>query len=54
MVRMRRAADAEVDTSSGHPGLDAVAIDAARRSLFKPGTFDCAQVVGTCRFVVAF
>jgi TonB family protein len=49
-----RAANAEVDTSSGHPELDAVAVDAARRSVFKPGTFDCAPVVGTYRFVVAF
>jgi TonB family protein len=49
-----RAADAEVDTSSGHPELDTVAVDAARRSLFKPGMFDCAPVVGTYRFVVAF
>jgi TonB family protein len=49
-----RAADAEMDTSSGHPELDAIAVDAARRSLFKPGTFDCAAVVGTYRFVVAF
>jgi TonB family protein len=48
------AVNAEVDTSSGHPELDAVAVDAARRSLFKPGTFDCAPVVGTYRFVVAF
>ncbi len=49
-----RAANAEVDTSSGHPELDAVAVDAARRSLFKAGTFDCAPVVGTYRFVVTF
>ncbi|MDB5043873.1 MAG: Gram-negative bacterial TonB protein C-terminal [Candidatus Eremiobacteraeota bacterium] len=49
-----RAMDAQVDTSSGHSELDAVAVDAARRSLFKPATFDCAPVVGTYRFIVTF
>jgi len=49
-----RAVDAQTQTSSGHPELDVLAEDAARRSLFQPGTFDCSPVVGTYLFVVSF
>ena len=49
-----RAVDAQTQTSSGHPELDLLAEDAARRSRFTAGTFDCAPVVGSYLFVVAF
>lgn len=49
-----RVVDARTQTSSGHPTLDAVAEDAARRTVFKAGTFDCAPVVGSYLFVVSF
>jgi TonB family protein len=49
-----RAVDAQTQTSSGHPELDTLAEQAARRSQFTAGTFDCVPIVGTYLFVVSW
>lgn len=49
-----RPVDAQTQTSSGHPELDALAEQAALRSRFTAATFDCAPIVGTGLYVVTW
>lgn len=49
-----RAVDTEVLKTSGDDVIDAVARDAAERSLYSAETFECAKIIGTYLFGVDF